>query len=293
MRMRRKWVSVGQAAFVTLNTLLLSLVIVVCFYPFLYIIVSSFNDPIDLLRAPVYFWPRKFSVINFQYVLKDPEIVRAIWVTVARTVIGTVAGVLFTAAFAYGISKKRLWGRKAIVGMTLVTIYFSGGLIPTYLLIAQGLHLYGNFLVFIIPNMFNAFFAFIMMSFFREISPEIEESALIDGANEIRVFIQLILPLSTAVLATIALFFGVWHWNSWFDAMLYGGRKLITLQQYLVKAIQSMNVSVASANYRSDFVSAQSLRLATMVLTTFPIVAIYPFLQRYFVKGVMIGSIKG
>jgi putative aldouronate transport system permease protein len=291
--MRRKRFSLGQAAFVTLNTLLLSLVIVVCFYPFLYIIVSSFNDPIDLLRAPVYFWPRKFSVINFQYVLKDPEIVRAIWVTVARTVIGTVAGVLFTAAFAYGISKKRLWGRKAIVGMTLVTIYFSGGLIPTYLLIAQGLHLYGNFLVFIIPNMFNAFFAFIMMSFFREISPEIEESALIDGANEIRVFIQLILPLSTAVLATIALFFGVWHWNSWFDAMLYGGRKLITLQQYLVKAIQSMNVSVASANYRSDFVSAQSLRLATMVLTTFPIVAIYPFLQRYFVKGVMIGSIKG
>lgn len=291
--MGRRRISIGEAAFVTLNTGFLSLVIVLSFYPFFYIIVSSFNDPIDLLRAPVYFWPRKLSVINFQYVLNDPEILRAIWVTVARTVIGTVAGVFFTGAFAYGISKRRLWGRKAIVGMTLVTIYFSGGLIPTYLLIAQGLRLYGNFLVFIIPNMFNAFFAFIMMSFFREISPEIEESALIDGANELRVFVQLILPLSTAVLATIALFFGVWHWNSWFDAMLYGGRKLITLQQYLVKAIQSVNVSVASANYRSDFVSAQSLRLATMVLTTFPIVVIYPFLQRYFVKGVMIGSIKG
>jgi putative aldouronate transport system permease protein len=264
-----------------------------CFYPFLYIIVSSLNDPTDLLRGPVYFWPRKFSVINFNYVLRDPEIVRAIWVTVARTVIGTVAGVLFTAAFAYGISKKRLWGRKVILGMTLVTIYFSGGLIPTYLLIAHGLHLWGNFLVFIIPNMFNAFFAFIMMSFFREISPEIEESALMDGASEIRVFVQLVIPLSTAVLATIALFFGVWHWNSWFDAMLYGGRKLMTLQQYLVKAIQSVNVSVRSANFRSESVSSQSLRLATMVLTTFPIVAIYPFLQRYFVKGVMIGSLKG
>jgi putative aldouronate transport system permease protein len=266
---------------------------VACFYPFLYIIVSSFNDPTDLLRGPVYFWPRMFSVLNFQYVLKDPEIVRAIWITAARTVIGTVVGVLFTAAFAYGISKKRLWGRNVIVGMTLVTIYFSGGLIPTYLVIAQGLHLYGNFLVFIIPNMFNAFFAFIMMSFFREISPEIEESALLDGANEIRVFVQLILPLSTAILATIALFFGVWHWNSWFDAMLYGGRKLMTLQQYLVKAIQSVNVSVMSANYSSQSVSSQSLRLATMVLTTFPIVVIYPFLQRYFVKGVMIGSLKG
>jgi putative aldouronate transport system permease protein len=285
--------SVGQAIFVTLNTLFLSLVMVACFYPFFYIIVSSFNDPTDLLKGPVYFWPRKFSVLNFQYVLKDPEIVRAIWITVARTVIGTVAGVLFTAAFAYGISKKRLWGRKVFVGMTLVTIYFSGGLIPTYLLIAQGLLLYGNFLVFIIPNMFNAFFAFIMMSFFREISPEIEESAHMDGASEIRIFVQLILPLSTAVLATIALFFAVWHWNSWFDAMLYGGRKLMTLQQYLVKAIQSVNVSVLSANYRSGSVSSQSLRLATMVLTTFPIVVIYPFLQRYFVKGVMIGSLKG
>jgi putative aldouronate transport system permease protein len=291
--MRRGRISVGQALFVTLNTLFLSLVIVACFYPFLYIIVSSFNDPTDLLRGPVYFWPRMFSVLNFQYVLKDPEIVRAIWITAARTVIGTVVGVLFTAAFAYGISKKRLWGRNVIVGMTLVTIYFSGGLIPTYLVIAQGLHLYGNFLVFIIPNMFNAFFAFIMMSFFREISPEIEESALLDGANEIRVFVQLILPLSTAILATIALFFGVWHWNSWFDAMLYGGRKLMTLQQYLVKAIQSVNVSVMSANYSSQSVSSQSLRLATMVLTTFPIVVIYPFLQRYFVKGVMIGSLKG
>jgi putative aldouronate transport system permease protein len=291
--MRRRRISVGQAVFVTLNTFFLLQVIVVCFYPFFYIIVSSFNEPIDLLRGPVYFWPRVFSVVNFRYVLNDPEIVRAIWITVARTAIGTVVGVLFTAAFAFGISKKRLWGRNVIVGMTLVTIYFSGGLIPTYLLIAQGLHLYGNFLVFIIPNMFNAFFAFIMMAFFREISPEIEESALMDGATEIRVFVQLILPLSTAVLATIALFYGVWHWNSWFDAMLYGGRKLMTLQQYLVKAIQSVNVSVRSANYRSDSVSSQSLRLATMVLTTFPIVVIYPFLQRYFVKGVMIGSLKG
>jgi putative aldouronate transport system permease protein len=290
--MRRRRISAGEALFVTLNTLFLFLVIGACFYPFLYIIVSSFNDPTDLLKGPVYFWPRKFSIVNFDYVLKDPEIVRAIWVTVARTVIGTVAGVIFTAAFAYGISKKRLWGRNVIVGITLVTIYFSGGLIPTYLVIAQGLHLYGNFLVFIIPNMFNAFFAFIMMSFFREISPEIEESALLDGANEIRVFVQLILPLSTAILATIALFFGVFHWNSWFDAMLYGGRKLMTLQQYLVKAIQSVNVSVLSANYRSGSVSGQSLRLATMVLTTFPIVVIYPFLQRYFVKGVMLGSLK-
>jgi putative aldouronate transport system permease protein len=291
--MGRKRLTAGELLFEALNTLLHLLVIAVCLYPFYYILISSFSDPTDLLRGPVYFWPRRFSIVNFRYVLKDPEILRAIWVTVARTLIGSVVGVLFTGAFAYGISKKRLWGRNFIVRMTLITIYFSGGLIPTYLLISQGLRLYGNFLVYIIPNMFNAFFAFIMLSFFRQISPEIEESAYIDGANEIRVFVQLILPLSTPVLATIALFYGVWHWNSWFDAMLYGGRRLMTLQQYLVKAIQSVNVSVLSANYRSESVSSQSLRLATMVLTTFPVVVVYPYLQRYFVKGIMIGALKG
>ena len=128
--------------------------------------------------------------------------------------------------------------------MALVTMYFSGGLIPTYILIAHGLRLQGNFLVFIIPNLFNAFNAFIMLSFFRGISPEIEESARIDGANDIIIFVKLILPISMPILATIALFNGVFHWNSWFDALLYGGRKLETLQQYLVKSIQSANVNV-------------------------------------------------
>ncbi len=291
-RRRLKPIPKGELIFRIGNTALMVIVIAVTLYPFYYVFISSLNDPIDLLRGPIYLIPRKFSLVNFRYVAKDPVVIRAAIVTVGRTVIGTVCGVFFTAAFAYGISKTKLVGRRVIVGMTLVTIYFSGGLIPTYLLITKLLHLYGNFMVFIIPNMFNPFYAFIMFTFFRGISPEIEESALMDGANEVFIFIKLILPLSTAVLATIALFFGVWHWNSWFDAMLYGGSKLVTLQQYLVRAIQSVNVSAISANYSSQTVSAQSLRLATMVITTFPIVVTYPFLQRYFVKGVMIGAIK-
>ena len=178
--------------------------------------------------------------------------------------------------------------------MALVTMYFSGGLIPTYILIAHGLRLQGNFLVFIIPNLFNAFNAFIMLSFFRGISPEIEESARIDGANDIIIFVKLIIPISMPILATIALFNGVFHWNSWFDALLYGGRKLETLQQYLVKSIQSANVNVKAASFVSTLsVSSTSVRLTTMVITAFPIVVAYPFLQRYFVKGIMIGSLKG
>jgi putative aldouronate transport system permease protein len=290
LRYRR---SPGEHAFQICNASLMLLAVGATLYPFYYVLITSLNDPLDLLRGPVYLFPRQFSLVNFRYVINDPQVLRAAIVTVARTAIGSVCGVFFTAAFAYGISKSRLLGRAFIVGMTLVTIYFSGGLIPTYLLITRVLRLHGNFLVYIIPNLFNAFFAFIMLSFFRGISSEIEESARIDGANDVLIFVRLILPLSTPVLATIGLFFGVWHWNSWFDAMLYGGQRLVTLQQYLVRAIQSVNVTAMAADFRTDAVSAQSLRLATMVITTFPIVVTYPFLQRYFVKGVMIGAIKG
>lgn len=231
--------SAADHTFDVFNTIIMSIVILITLYPFYYVIVSSLNDPIDLLKGPVYLYPRKFSIANYIYVLQDENILKAAFVTISRTVIGSVSAVLFTAAFAYAISKPRLLGRKLFTAMALITMYFSGGLIPSYLLIAHGLKLQGKFLVFIIPNLFNAFNAFIMLSFFRGISPEIEESGRIDGANDFVIFIKLILPISLPILATITLFNGVFHWNSWFDALLYGGRKLETLQQYLVKSIQS------------------------------------------------------
>lgn len=284
----------GDRIFDVCNLIFMCFIMLITLYPFYYVIISSLNDPIDLLRGPVYLLPRKWSLTNYIYIFQDKDILRAAFITVSRTLIGSAAAVLFTAAFAYGVSKKKLLGRKLFVGMTLVTMYFSGGLIPSYILIAHGLKLQGNFLVFIIPNLFNAFNAFIMMSFFRGISPEMEESAKIDGANDLIIFFKLILPVSMPILATIALFNGVFHWNSWFDAMLYGGRKLETLQQYLVKSIQSASVSAQAASYVSNTgISSTSIRLTTMVVTAFPIVLAYPFLQRYFVKGVMIGSLKG
>lgn len=282
------------SAFDTVNVIIMCFVIFMTLYPFYYVIISSLNDPIDLLNGPVYLIPRKFSLINYKYVLQDQRILRAGLITVARTVIGSLSAVLFTAAFAYGVSKPKLLGRKFFIGMALVTMYFSGGLIPSYILIAHGLKLQGKFLVFILPNLFSAFNAFVMMSFFRGISPEVEESARIDGANDLIIFFRLILPISLPILATITLFNAVFHWNSWFDALLYGGRKLETLQQYLVKAIQSANVNSKASNFVSTLtVSSTSVRLTTMVITAFPIVVAYPFLQRYFVKGIMIGSLKG
>ena len=292
--MQRIRKSAGDHAFDIFNVIIMGIVILITLYPFYYVIVSSLNDPIDLLKGPVYLYPRKFSLANYIYVLQDESILKAAFITVSRTIIGSISAVLFTAAFAYGISKPRLLGRKFFTGMALVTMYFTGGLIPSYLLIAHGLKLQGNFLVFIIPNLFNAFNAFIMLSFFRSISPEIEESGRIDGANDIVIFVKLILPISLPILATITLFNGVFHWNSWFDALLYGGRKLETLQQYLVKSIQSTQVSGTASDYVSTIgVSTTSVRYTTMVITAFPIVVAYPFLQRYFVKGIMIGSLKG
>ena len=284
----------SDSIFEIFNIIIMSIVILITLYPFFFVIISSLNEPIDLLNGPVFLFPRKFSLANYSYVLRDERILKAAFITLARTVIGSLSAVLFTAAFAYGVSKQRLLGRKFFIGMALVTMYFSGGLIPSYLLIAHGLKLQGNFLVFIIPNLFSAFNAFIMMSFFRGISPEIEESARIDGANDLVIFFRLILPISLPILATITLFNGVYHWNSWFDALLYEGRKLETLQQYLVKSIQSANVNVKAASYVSTLtVSSTSVRYTTMVITAFPIVVAYPFLQRYFVKGIMIGSLKG
>lgn len=292
--MNKKRIVDGDKIFNVFNTIFMMFVLLITLYPFHYVIISSLNDPVDLLNGPVYLFPRKFSIINYVYVLKDAEILNAAFITVARTVIGSLSSVLFTAGFAYGISKNWMFKRKFFIGMALVTMYFSGGLIPSYLLIAHGLRLQGNFLVYIIPNLFNAFNAFIMMSFFKGISSEIEESAKIDGGNDLVIFARLILPISMPILATVILFNGVGHWNSWFDAMLYGGRRLQTLQQYLVKSIQSATVNPSASSFvLTHRISSTSIRLTTMVITAFPIIIAYPFLQKYFVKGVMIGSLKG
>jgi len=286
--------STGDIIFDIFNNLFMFIIVVITLYPFYYIMISSFNDPIDLLKGPVYIWPRKFSLVNYMYIFQEKSILKAAFITIARTVISSASAVLFTAAFAYGISRKWLLGRKFFIKMAIITMYFSGGLIPTYLLISRLLNLSGNFLVFIIPNLFNAYNAFIMYSFFRGIPTEIEESAKIDGANDIVIFFKLILPLSLPILATIALFNGVWHWNSWFDALLYGEGKLDTLPLYLVRAIQSATASQAEAGrfVSTTGITSNSIRLTTMVVTTFPITVIYPFLQKYFVKGIMIGALK-
>lgn len=283
-----------EKSFDVVNVLVLLLLCFVTLYPFWNILVSSFNDPTDAARGGITFWPRVFSVDNYAMVFQDDRMIRAFVVTISRTLIGTAAAVLFTAAFAYGVSKTELLGRRLFLMLAIVTMYFSGGIIPTYLLIAKFLHLKGHFLVYIIPGLFNVFNAIIMMTFFRGLPKEVEESAKIDGASDLRIFFRIILSVSKPVLATIALYNGVSHWNAWYDAMLYGNDGLVTLQLILMQIVNSnSNVSVLAANLGFGSVTSQSLKLATMVVTTVPIVFAYPFVQKYFVQGVMIGSVKG
>lgn len=283
-----------ERAFDILNVLLLLALAIMTLYPFYNIVITSLNDPTDAARGGIAFWPRVFSMENYKVVFQDERMGHAFFITIARTLAGTATAVLFTAAFAYGVSKSELMGRRIFLMMAIITMYFSGGIIPYYLVVAKYLHLKGSFLVYIIPNLFSVFNAIIMLTFFRGLPKEIEESAKIDGANDLRIFWQLVLPVSKPVLATIALYNAVFHWNAWYDAMLFGSDSLLTLQQILMQIISSnSNVSLIASSLGLGSVSAQSLKLATMVITTLPIVFTYPFVQKYFVQGVMIGSVKG
>uniref|UniRef100_UPI003F68AD69 carbohydrate ABC transporter permease n=1 Tax=Paenibacillus terrae TaxID=159743 RepID=UPI003F68AD69 len=272
--------------------------LIVCFvtlYPIWYVIVNAFNDGADAMRGGIYWWPRQFSLDSFQAVFRSEGIMTAMGVTVAKTLIGTPVHVFFTAMVAYAFSRRELVGRKLYMFIGTVTMFFGGGLIPYYLLI-RDLHLLDNFLVYIIPAAFSFFDLIIFLSFFREIPPGLEEAAKIDGANDFKIFYKVIIPISMPVVATIALFHGVYQWNDYFTGMIFiNDTNLQPIQTYLYRVVAQSSSNQMLASMPSGMavsVTSQSLKLATMVVTTAPIVFVYPFLQKYFVKGFMIGSIK-
>ncbi|MHA0858068.1 carbohydrate ABC transporter permease [Paenibacillus sp. CMAA1364] len=287
----------SEALFDLINTIGMILICFVTLYPIWYVLVNAFNNGTDALRGGIYWWPRMFSIENFKAVLESPGIMIAMGVTVAKTAIGTVVHVFFTAMVAYAFSRRGLIGGKLYILIGTVTLFFGGGLIPTFLLI-KDLHLLDNFLVYIIPFMFSFFDLIIFMTFFREIPEGLEEAARIDGANDWSIFLRVVLPVSMPVIATIALFHGVFQWNDYFTGMIYiNNTDLQPIQTYLYRVVaqssSSQMMSAVQGSAGTKTVTSQSIKLATMVVTTLPIVFVYPFLQKYFVKGMMIGSIKG
>lgn len=276
------------------------IMLIICFlalYPVWYTIIISFNDSSDAMRGGIYWFPRKFSLESYKAVFQDQSILRAFGVTILRTVLGTLSSVFFTAMVGYAFSKSHIKFNKFYKIMGTITMFFGGGLIP-YFITIKNLGLYDNFLTYIIPSLFNFYNMIIFMSFFRELPVGLEESAKLDGANDFIIFLRIVIPLSAPVIATIALFNGVWHWNDYFTGVMYVNKaELQPIQTYLYRIVASASASKSvvsmPAGISAQQVSSTSVRLATMVVTTAPIVCVYPFLQKYFVKGMMIGSIKG
>ncbi|MCT1399779.1 carbohydrate ABC transporter permease [Paenibacillus sp. p3-SID867] len=286
----------GEAFFDIFNNFGMLIVCFLTIYPIWYVLVNAFNDGQDAMRGGIYWWPRMFSLENFSAVFQSSGIMTAMGITVAKTVIGVFIHVLFTAMVAYAFSRKGLIGGKFYILLGTVTMFFGGGLIPTYLLI-KDLNMLDSFLVYIIPFMFSFFDLIIFMTFFREIPDGLEEAAKIDGANDWSIFLRVVLPVSMPVIATIALFHGVFQWNDYFTGVIYiNNTDLQPIQTYLYKVVAQSSSNQMMAQVPggvSKTVTSQSIKMATMVVTTAPIVFVYPFLQRYFVKGMMIGSIKG
>jgi putative aldouronate transport system permease protein len=290
--------SKGTFIFDTLNVTFMVILCFLCIYPIWYVIVNSFNDAKDAMMGGIYWWPRKFSLENYLTVFADSSVLQAFKVTLGKTILGTAINVFFTAMVAYPLSKTNLIGRKYYMAMGTITMFFAGGMIPTFILFKQ-MHLLNNFLVYIIPTAFNFFNLLIFINFFREIPASLEESAKIDGAGDWKIFMRLILPLSKPVLATIALFAGVGQWNDYWGGLMYMTNRvdLEPIQTYLyrmVAQVQSSQVagSISAANITASDTTSTSIKLAAMVITTLPICCVYPFLQKYFVKGMMVGAVK-
>lgn len=287
----------SEATFDIFNVILMLIICFITIYPIWFTLVNSFNEGRDAMLGGIYWWPRKFSLENYEAVFKNNGIVSAMFITVSKTVIGTVVHVFFTAMVAYAFSKRELIGRKIYMTIGLITMFFGGGLIP-YFILLRNLGLVDNFLVYIIPAMFSFYDLLIFVAFFREIPQGLEEAARIDGATDFRIFLKVIIPISLPVIATIALFHGVYQWNDYFAGVIFINKaELQPIQTYLYRIVaqsgSNQAVSAAASGIVGRTTTAQSVKLATMVVATLPIVCVYPFLQKYFVKGMLLGSVKG
>lgn len=283
----------------SVSTVISLLIFFITLYPFYYVVVISLNDGVDALRGGIYLWPREFTLTNYMQFLSDNKWISAIGVTVAKTVIGAGLTVLFTCLVAYGLSHEGLMFRRFYGTVLLMCMYFYGGLIPYYLVL-RAYSLLNTFWVYVIPTMFSTYYCILAVGFFREIPAEMKESARLDGANELMIFFRIILPLSKALLATLALFAAVGQWNSWADTAFYapGNKSLRTLAFLMRDIIIRNQVDTTSRQAmmqaaKHTTITASSVQMAAMIISILPIVLVYPFLQKYFVKGIMLGAVKG
>jgi len=279
--------------------IIMIIVIITTLYPFLNVTAKSFNDPIDTVKGGIHIFPRVFTVSNYTDLFEGgSNLPAAFRMSVLRTLVGMITGVLCCAMFAFALSRSDFMFQRGFTIILVITMYVSGGLIPEYLLI-RNLRLINSFWVYIIPGLINAFNVIVIRSFIDNLPFSLQESAKIDGANDLTIFFKITLPLCKPVLATIALFIAVGQWNSWFDTYLYarGNPGLSTLQFELMKILDSAQsvgsaTDIYSEGLRSAKRNPEALKMAITVIATVPILVVYPFLQKYFVSGITLGAVK-
>ncbi|MEK4327266.1 carbohydrate ABC transporter permease [Paenibacillus sp. FSL R7-0312] len=276
----------------------ITVVTVATLYPFLNVLAISFNDSTDSIKGGITVYPRVFTFQNYETIFAFSGLITGFKISVLRTIIGTLLGLISASMLAFTLSRVDFQARKFVSTFLALTMYVSGGLIPFYILI-KNLHMMGTFGVYVLPGLVSAFNVFIIRSFIDGLPYALQESAKLDGANDFTIFWRVILPLTKPALATIALFLVVGQWNAWVDTYLYNGSNdaLTTLQFELMKVIQSTTTNADNFRGRNMVevmaqISPESVKMAITIVVTVPILIVYPFLQRYFVKGMTLGSVK-
>lgn len=276
-----------------INYMLLFITGLVTVLPFIYVIAVSFTDPVEVAKGGIILFPKKFSLAAYEYIFSTNTLVRSLGVSIYITVVGTLINLVFTSLMAYPLAKKTLRGRQAILIGVLFTMLFSGGMIPTYFVVkAAGLT--NTLWSLMIPSAISAFNLIVLKNFFQNIPEGLEDSAKIDGCNDIGVLIRIVIPLSMPAMATFALFYAVGHWNTFFSAIIYiNDNKLWPVQVLLREVVILAQSRIGDTDMDEMMIQPLTIRMAVIVFATVPILLVYPFLQKHFTKGVLLGSVKG
>lgn len=290
----------GEIAFQSINYILFSFYILVCVYPFYNIFLNSISDSTKASKNAVILLPSGFTWRNYVEILKLNSIFNAFGVSVARTIIGSFLTVIISSMFAYALTKNELTARKQIYRITVLSMYINAGLIPWYI-IMYNLGMKNNFLAYVLPGAVNVYLMILVKTYIEQIPPSLEESAIIDGAGYMKIFWVIIFPLCKPVIAAISVFSAVGQWNSWQDNFfLISNKNLQTLQLTLLNYLrqsEALSIEASKGNNVSGlingYVSPMSIRMTITMVVAIPVIMVYPFLQRYFIKGIMMGAIKG
>ncbi|NHN34665.1 carbohydrate ABC transporter permease [Paenibacillus agricola] len=284
----------GLTLFDYVNYTLLALISLICVFPFIYVFSVSFTDPQVYVPLEFYLFPEKWSLSAYKYILSTNSFINALKSTTFITVVGTILNLIVSFSLAYALTKKTMPGRGAMLGCVIFTLVFSAGIVPNYILVKE-LGLLNSYWALIWPALTNAWSLIVIKSFLESLPPELEESAKIDGSSDLGVFLRIVIPLSLPAIAAFTLFFAVSHWNTYFNALIYISDSKKWTLQVLVKSlvIDSDATGISGSSGDDRMVPQETIRMASIMLAMAPILVIYPFLQKHFAKGVMLGSVKG